>query len=81
MVPLPLGVGVGVGVDKIFAPLPHTNFFPDLKQVYVYPNAMDVLPALIQTPPALTVALTGIEGRNRERVSTGKNATSFVFIE
>jgi hypothetical protein len=55
-----VGVGVRVGVGfatrTIFTPLFHTNFFPDLMQVYLIPLLVEVAPALLQLCPAFTAA-------------------------
>ena len=47
------GVGVGVGRET-FTPLLHTNFLPDLIQVYFKPLTVDVVPAFLQELPCLT---------------------------
>ena len=45
-----VGVGVGVGftIGTTFTPLFHTNFFPDLIQVYLIPFDVDEAPNLLQ---------------------------------
>jgi hypothetical protein len=61
------GVGDGDGVNNgevvvglaITTPLFQSNFFPDLIQVNVFPEATEVLPALGQEAPALTAANAG----------------------
>ena len=50
-----LGVDVGVGV-ALTTPLFHTNFFPDLTQVYLIPDDVLVLPSTLQAIPGLTAA-------------------------
>ncbi len=55
------GVGVGVadclGVAATFTPLLQTNFFPDLMQVYLYPETVVVDFNLVHVAPALTAAV------------------------
>ena len=52
-----VGVGEGVGVTFLTAtPLFHTNFFPDLMQVYLIPDDVLVLPSTLQAVPGLTAA-------------------------
>ncbi len=66
-----LGVGVGdavgdmteVGVGEGFivglttgTPLFHTNFLPDLMQVYFFPFDVEVIPTFLQVSPALIAA-------------------------
>ena len=50
-----LGVDVGVGV-ALTTLLFHTNFFPDLTQVYLIPDDVLVLPSTLQAIPGLTAA-------------------------
>jgi hypothetical protein len=50
------GVGVGLTTGTIFTPLFHTNFFPDLMQVYFTPLVVDVAPNLLQLCPLFTAA-------------------------
>ena len=57
----------------------HTNFLPDLMQVYVLLETTDVTPALLQAPPALTAAFAGISGRVRKSENTDKSAIIFLF--
>jgi hypothetical protein len=54
-----VGVGVGVGftTGTIFTPLFHTNFFPDLTQVYFTFLLTEMLPTLLQLCPAFTAAV------------------------
>ena len=64
------GVGDGDGVNDgevvvglaITTPLFQSNFFPDLIQVNVFPDATEIFPALGQVAPALTAANEGIIG-------------------
>jgi hypothetical protein len=54
-----VGVGVGVGVGVAFltaTPLFHTNFFPDLTQVYLIPDDVLVFPSVLHVVPGLTAA-------------------------
>ena len=55
-----VGVGVGVGVGfttgTTFTPLFHTNFFPELIQVYFNPLLIEVDPTLLQLCPLFTAA-------------------------
>ena len=67
---------VGVGFF-IVAPLFQTNFLPELMQVKVLLPTADLMPSFVHLSPALTAALTGVKGRDKE--STDKNATSFNF--
>jgi hypothetical protein len=46
--------------------------------VYVLPAAIEVSPVLLHLAPSLTAALTGVKGRDKERID--KNATNFLFI-
>ncbi|ASY20160.1 hypothetical protein A7sIIA15_04705 [Candidatus Planktophila vernalis] len=51
------GVGVATGTGCLTAtPLFHTNFFPDLMQVYLIPDDVLVLPSTLQAVPGLTAA-------------------------
>jgi hypothetical protein len=50
-------------------------------QVKVLFEAIEVFPALVQAPPALTAAFAGIRGRDRKRASTDKNAISFLLMD
>ena len=59
-------------------PLLQTSFLPDFMHVYVLPAAIEVSPVLLHLAPALTAALTGVKGRDKERID--KNATNFLFI-
>jgi hypothetical protein len=70
--PIAVGVGDGLGVG-IRTPLFHTSFFPLLMQVYFLPMKVEVCPAFLHTPPALTaaVALKGII-RAKTRVSASR---------
>jgi hypothetical protein len=38
----------------------HTNFFPDLMQVYLIPLLVEVAPALLQLCPAFTAAVATV---------------------
>ena len=49
-------VGVGLTTGTTFTPLFHTNFFPDLMQVYFTPFVVDVLPNFLQLCPLFTAA-------------------------
>jgi hypothetical protein len=52
-----IGVGVGVGVGFFTAtPLFHTNFFPDLTQVYLIPDDVLIFPSVLHVVPGLTAA-------------------------
>jgi hypothetical protein len=44
------------------------------------PDAIEIIPALEQAPPALAAAFTGIAGRDIKRESIDKNAISLLFI-
>ena len=51
------GVGVATGTGCLTAtPLFHTNFFPDLTQVYLIPDDVLVLPSTLHVVPGLTAA-------------------------
>ena len=51
------GVGVATGTGCLTAtPLFHTNFLPDLTQVYLIPDDVLVLPSTLQAVPGLTAA-------------------------
>jgi hypothetical protein len=52
-----VGVADGLGVATTFTPLLQTNFFPDLIQVYLYPETVVVDFNLVQVAPALTAAV------------------------
>jgi hypothetical protein len=74
--------GVGVVAAAGFAtatPLFQTNFLPDLTQVKVFPEAMEVLPALGHEAPAFTAANAGIDKEEHKMEITTRNA-SFRFI-
>jgi hypothetical protein len=49
-------------------------------QVKVLFPTVDLIPTLVHLPPALTAALAGIRGRDRESESIDKNAISLLFI-
>ena len=51
-----VAVGVGLTTGTTFTPLFHTNFFPDLMQVYFTPFVVDVAPNLLQLCPLFTAA-------------------------
>ena len=51
-----VAVGVGLTTGTTFTPLFHTNFFPDLTQVYFTPFVVDVAPNLLQLCPLFTAA-------------------------
>ena len=61
------------------APLSQTNFFPDLRHVYVLPEAKDVIPAFGQAPPTFTAALTEVSGSSTESKSVSKKVISFLL--
>jgi hypothetical protein len=48
-------VGVGVGFFTA-TPLFHTNFFPDLTQVYLIPDDVLIFPSVLHVVPGLTAA-------------------------
>jgi hypothetical protein len=51
-------VGAGIGVGFFIAtPLLHTNFLPDLTQVYFIPAEVLVCPTFLQTVPGFTAAV------------------------
>jgi hypothetical protein len=53
-------LGVVLGADcRIFTPLLHTNFFPDLMQMYLRPAEILVELSFEQLAPALTIATEG----------------------
>ena len=53
-----IAVGIGVGVAFfIAAPLFHTNFFPDLTQVYLIPEDVLVWPTFLHVVPGFTAAI------------------------
>jgi hypothetical protein len=54
-------------------PLFQIGFFPNLMHVKVLPEAIDVIPIVLQLDPALTAALTGIRGKKIEREIADKN--------
>ena len=52
-----MGVGEGVTAGfETFAPLFHTNFFPDLTHVYFNPLARVIAPSFGQEVPGFTTA-------------------------
>ncbi len=51
-----VGVGVGFTTGTTFTLLFHTNFFPDLMQVYFKPLLIEVDPTLLQLCPLFTAA-------------------------
>jgi hypothetical protein len=51
---------------------------PDLTHVKVLPEAIEVMPTVLQDVPALTAAFTGIAGSNRKRIE--KNAISLLIM-
>jgi hypothetical protein len=61
-------------------PLSQISFLPDFMHVKVFPEAIDLIPAFVQVPPALAAAFTGIMGVDRKRESIEKNAINFLFI-
>jgi hypothetical protein len=76
-----LNVGAKVGVGFLMEkPLFQINFFPDFVHVYFLPDAIEVIPALVQAPPALAAAFTGIEGNKIDMESIDKNAINLLFI-
>jgi hypothetical protein len=69
------------GADlTIKTPLFQTNFFPDLMHVNDLLETTDLSPTFLQVPPALVAAFTGITDKEKNKESTDKNATSFLFI-
>ena len=53
-------LGVVLGEDcRIFTPLLHTNFFPDLMQMYLRPAEILVELSFEQLAPVLTIATEG----------------------
>jgi hypothetical protein len=56
----PFGAGGSIGLT-ITTPLFQINFFPDLVQVKVFPDATDLIPTVLQLDPALTAACTGFK--------------------
>jgi hypothetical protein len=81
------GVGDGDGVNDgevvvglaITTPLFQSNFFPDLIQVKVFPEATEVLPALGQVAPALTAANAGRD-REEPRKVIATSAARVLFM-
>ena len=70
-----IGVALGVvlGADcRIFTPLLHTIFFPDLMQVYLRPAEILVELSFEQLAPALTIAAEG------DRTTTVKSRVEMV---
>ena len=72
-------IGVGVGVEitdvagvgfKFITPLSHTNFLPDLIQVYFLPENVLVKPNFLQEVPGLIAALAWIVDKIRKAVTT-----------
>jgi hypothetical protein len=53
---LALGTVAGIGF-LIATPLFQTNFLPDLMQVYLIPDAVEVAPSLLHADPGLTAAM------------------------
>jgi hypothetical protein len=52
-----LGVGLATGAGFLIAtPLFHTNFLPDLMQVYLIPDDVLVFPSVLHVVPGLTAA-------------------------
>jgi hypothetical protein len=72
---------VTFGADlTIKTPLFQTNLFLAFMHVKVFPEAIDLTPALVHAPPDLTAAFTGMIGRDIDRESIDKNAISLLFI-
>jgi hypothetical protein len=70
-----IGVALGeaLGADwRIFTPLLHTSFFPDLMQVYLRPAEILVELSFEQLAPALTIAAEG------DRTTTVKSRVEMV---
>jgi hypothetical protein len=61
-------------------PLFQTNFLPDLMHVYVLLETTDVMPALLQAPPALTAAFAGMIGEKKVREINDKNIKSLLVM-
>ena len=81
-----VATGVGVGVTATVGlltatPLSQTNFFPDLMQVKVLPDATDFAPALLHAAPALTAACAGTSGIAMARQSSVARAKCVLRIE
>ena len=69
-----------LALDEEETPLSQTNFFPDLMHVYVLVETTDVMPALLQAPPALAAAVAGdwVSENKMERV---RKITGIFFIQ
>ena len=83
------GVGDGDGVNDgevvvglaITTPLFQSNFFPDLIQVNVFPEATEVFPALGQVAPALTAANAGRDREEPRKVITASKARVLFMLK
>jgi hypothetical protein len=69
----PVGATGSTLVD-LTTPLFQTNFLPDLIHVNVFPDATELIPALLHLAPALAAAFAGIRGRDKKREKIDKNA-------
>jgi hypothetical protein len=69
-----------LALDEEETPLSQTNFFPDLMHVYVLVETTDVMPALLQAPPALTAAFAGMIGKEKEREINDKKIKSLLVM-
>ena len=70
-----------VGLDLLtITPLFQTNFLPDLMQVKVLFPTADLMPTFVHLSPALTAALAGIMGRDKEIEIIDKKAINFLAM-
>lgn len=67
-----------IGVTTDAFPLFQTNFLPNLMHVKVLFEEIDVSPAFLQATPAITAALAGVRGKDREIERTDKRAKVFL---
>ena len=80
-----VAVAVGVGEAEGFGeasvtPLSHTSFLPLFTQVYFFPPAVIVCPALLQALPTFgAVAAWAIEATKTKEISTGNKRLTFLI--
>jgi len=77
---LALGVAVAAGAACLIAtPLFHTNFLPDLTQVYLIPAEVLVCPSLEQEVPGFTAAVATGSSETKTSI-TASSASSLLRI-
>jgi hypothetical protein len=77
-----LAWGAEVGfVLETTTPLFQTNLFPDLMQVNFFPEAIEVVPALLQVAPAFTAPIAGEENQKLKKVIETTRARVFFTVK